>query len=275
MTNDITTSQDGPPQADDGFSGSFPSRRIGRGSYLKWNDKQGWVDRDGVAAPSPLLVVDVGEILRRWKNNEAEYILEKPLPNAGELNAAIPIQEWELGVDGKPRPPWAHTVMVYLVNLSTGENYTYSGATVGAHIAYDALKESVMTMRSLRGTRCMPLVNLSSRPMKMKFGQGRRPHFEIIGWRTPGDGGNAVPAAPPAPQLTGPAAAEKAAASVTALNFSDNSARSTQQARDQHQANTGQTKPKPLIDVSSETLSTMTDVKPVTTAEMLNDRIVF
>ena len=105
MSNEVTTPPEGP-EADDGFSVSSRSQRVGRGSYLKWNDKQGWVDRDGVAAPSPLLVVGVNEILRRWKDKLAEYIVEKPLPDPDELNAAIPVQEWEAGVDGKPRPPW-------------------------------------------------------------------------------------------------------------------------------------------------------------------------
>ena len=70
MSNEVTIPSDGP-QTDDGFSGSSRSQRVGRGSYLKWNDKQGWIDRDGIAAPSPLLVVGVNEILRRWKENAA------------------------------------------------------------------------------------------------------------------------------------------------------------------------------------------------------------
>lgn len=275
MTNELMIPHDGPPQVDDGFSGSSRPHRVGRGSYLKWNDKQGWIDRDGVTAPSPLLVVGINEILRRWKNNAAEDILDKPLPDAGELNATIPVQEWELGTDGKPRLPWAHTVVVYLVNLSTGENYTYTGATVGAHIAFDALKEAVITMRAFRGTRCMPLVNLSSRPMRMKFGQGKRPHFEIVRYCTPGDEGNAVPAGPSAPQLSGPVAAEKTPAPTTTSAPSGILNGPEQPARHQHQANSHQTKPKPPIDVSSETIAIMGDVKPVTMGEILDDKILW
>ena len=206
MTNDLTTPDE--LKADDGFSGSSCSGRVGRGSYLKWNDTQHWLDRDGLAPPSPLLVVAVNEIVRRWKDNTAEDIVEKPLPDPEQLNAAIPVTEWEEGIDGKPRPPWVHTVIVYLVNLATGEVYTYAAATVGAHIAYDALKESVITMRALRGTKCMPMVNLSERPMKIRFGKvGKRPHFEIIGWKTPGEDANAIVAQPAATQLSGPAVA--------------------------------------------------------------------
>ena len=161
MTNDLTHE----PEADDGFSNSSRSGRVGRGSYLRWNDTQGWRDRDGLPAPSPLLVVGVNEIVRRWKDGMAEDIIDKPLPNPEQLNAAIPVNEWEKGRDDKPRPPWAHNVVVYLVSLATGETYTYAAPTVGAHMAHDALKEAVITMRALRGTKCMPVVNQIDRRM--------------------------------------------------------------------------------------------------------------
>ncbi|PSO25113.1 hypothetical protein [Bradyrhizobium sp. MOS002] len=270
MTNELIIPHDGPPQAGDGFSGSSRSHRVGRGSYLKWNDKQGWIDRDGVAAPSPMLVFDVDEILRRWKNNVAEDIVDKPLPDPDDLNGAIPVEDWEKGVDGKRRPPWAHTVVVYLVNLSTGENYTYAAATTGAHIAFDALTEAVKTMRVLRGTLCVPIVNLTDRPMKMKFGHGKRPHLEIIGWRTLGRDPAAVPTRPPAPQLPSPSIGDALPSSTPAS--AGNRVLPTQP---EQQNNARQAKPKPSIDIAGETLATLGDVKPVTTAEILDDEITF
>jgi hypothetical protein len=273
MPNELTTPPGGP-EADDGFSVSSRSHRVGRGSYLKWNDKQGWTDRDGVAAPSPLLVVGVNEILRRWKDNVPEDIVEKPLPDPDELNAAIPIQEWEVGVDGKPRPPWEHTVVVYLVNLSTGETYTYAAPTVGAHIAFEALNEAVITMRALRGTRCTPVVNLADRPMKKKYGR-KRPHFDIIDWRTPGEDANAIPARPTAPQLPGPVAAETPPASTMTAASSSITSGPAQLAQAEHQAKPRQAKPKPPIDVTGETLAAMSDVKPVRTGEIFDDDILW
>jgi hypothetical protein len=219
------------------------------------------------------LVVGVNETLRRWKGNVAEDIVEKPLPDPNELNTAIPIQEWEVGVDGKPHPPWAHYVVVYLVNLSTGETYTYAASTVGAHIAVEALNEAVITMRALRGTRCTPVVNLTERPMKKKYGPGKRPHFDIIDWRTPGEDANAIPARPTAPQLTGPVAAETPPASTMTVAASSITSGPAQLVQPQHQAEPRQAKPKPPIDVTCETLTTMSDVKPVTTSEILDDDI--
>jgi hypothetical protein len=151
-----------------------------------------------------LLVIAINEILRKWKEGKAEIINEKPLPDPAQLNSTIPIAEWELGIDNTPRPPWTHVVVVYLVNLATGELFTYTSATTGAHFAYDALNEAVITMRALRGTRVMPVVNLSERPMKTKYGMTRRPHFEIISWKTPGEDSTPASIQPISPQIPGP-----------------------------------------------------------------------
>jgi hypothetical protein len=255
MTKEVTKYEPGP-ETDDGFSGSR-SGRISKGSYLRWNDTQHWLDRDGLAPPSPLLVVAINETVRRWKDGRAEDICDKPLPDPEQLNSAIAVAEWERGIDGNPRPPWAHTVHVYLVSLATGEAYTYSHSTVGAHVAWDHLREAVITMRMLRGTQCMPLVNLSERPMKMKYGMGKRPHFEIVGWKTPGDDGKAI-AAKPTPQLSGPVAASAPAAPTAPSATS---------------IATSPAKSKPPVNLTDSTLAAMGDVKPASVSEELNDEI--
>jgi hypothetical protein len=123
---------------DDGFHGSLHSGRLLKGTSLKWNDTVHWADRDGVTPPSLLLVIASNEVLQSWKDGKAKVIADKPLPDPAQLNCTIPIAEWERGVDNTPRPPWAHVVIVYFVNLATAEFFTYAPATTGAHIAYDA-----------------------------------------------------------------------------------------------------------------------------------------
>jgi hypothetical protein len=152
MSNNLIQ-HDPEPVDNDGFSGSLNSGRVGKGLFLRWNDSQHWLDRDGLTPPSPLLAVAVNGNLQRWRGNKSEKIVDKPLPDPEMLNSTIPVSEWEKGVDGKPRPPWAHTVVVYLVNLATGETYTYSSATAGAHIAWNRLREAVITMRMLHAPR--------------------------------------------------------------------------------------------------------------------------
>jgi hypothetical protein len=110
------------------------------------------------------------------------------------------------------------------------------------------------------------LANLSERPMKKRYGMGLRPHFEIIGWKTPGGDANAILVQPAAPQLAGPAAAETPPASNTApASAESNPAQPKPEVR--------QAKPKPAVNVTSETLTVMSDVKPVSTNELLDDEI--
>ena len=47
-------------------------------------------------------------------------ITEQPLPDPKVLNAAIPVEEWEIGLDGNPTPPWKLTYVIYMVDLKTG-----------------------------------------------------------------------------------------------------------------------------------------------------------
>lgn len=113
MANDPTTYE---PGADDGFSGPLNSGRLLKGTFLKWSDATHWVDRDGLPPPSPLLVIAINAVLQKWKDGKAEVISAKPLPDPEQLNAAIPENEWERGIDGELRKPWAHVVVVYLDN---------------------------------------------------------------------------------------------------------------------------------------------------------------
>ena len=133
------------------------------------------------------------EGLQRWKGKKAESITTKPLPSPEELNASVPMAEWEPGIDGKLKPPWAHVAIVYLIDPRTAGLFTYLNSTIGAHIAWDVLREKVRTMRALRGERVLALVRLSTRPMKTtNFGMKTRPEFEIVGWRLLGGGGGNV-----------------------------------------------------------------------------------
>jgi hypothetical protein len=252
--NDLTTAPHGGEIEDDGFTTPRSSSSSGRGhDFLKWNAEDGWLDRDGVAAPSPMLVVKVDEILRRWQDNRPTDITEKPLPDPDVLNAKIPPTEWEEGVDGKPRPPWAHYVVAYLVNPATATKYVYAAQTTGAHIAVEQLKENVITMRMLRGARVMPLVALSSKPMKTKFKMSERPDFQIVSWHLPGGDEGLLSTHPTAPQLTGPAEAQPAQPSAPKTD----------------PISSGPL-PKPPVNA---TLGGMGDVKPVTSAEVLDDSI--
>jgi hypothetical protein len=223
-----------------------------------FNTTKGWIDRDGVTmSAGPYLVIGIDECLRRWKDNQAFYIHEKPLPDPKALNDAIPKSEWEMGLDNRPRPPWEHTVCVGLVDPETGETYSYMHGTAGAHYAYDELRERTIVMRELRGANVKPIVELSTKPMKTQYGQTTRPHFKIVGWKYSG-GDPAIAGNGGSPQLTGPVAVtppttEAPTAAAAAAPKSG--------------------KPSINLGAKKDALDTLLDVEPVTSEEVLNDSI--
>ena len=88
------------PPTNGGLPAGLSSDRVTRGTIARWSANGGWVDRDGLPLPTPMLVIGYTTVLRRWKDKRPEYITEQPLPNPDELNAAIPVAEWEIGLDG-------------------------------------------------------------------------------------------------------------------------------------------------------------------------------
>jgi hypothetical protein len=276
----------GDDDFDDGFSDSPSSERTMRSPYLRWTDQTHWTDRDGIAPPPIMLVTGTGESVRRWRTidgkKQVEEITTKPLPDPEEMNRITPESEWERQLDGNMSAGWKHQVFIHLVNLATGERYTFSNHTAGAHIAWDSLRESVATMRALRGAKCFPVVKLDERPMKSKYrpgGMGMRPHFEIVDWKVPR--GPKVVGEQPTPQLTGPAELASAANAAPPTPSSQPTqappaTSAAVRASRPHPVPAPASKPpsaKTPVKVSDYTLAVMGEVKPVTTEELMNDSL--
>jgi hypothetical protein len=172
----------------DGFDETEANDRVIQGELLKCVDGN-WTDRDGLPVPekAQLLALSTATIIQHWQNGRPiETIVKRPgvpLPDVDELNAKIPQSEWEEGVDGNPRPPWQLNKLVYLLDETTAERFTYASGTIGAQIAVENLRTRVKDMRFMRGATVLPVVELSCKPMKTKFGTKLRPEFKIVGWR--------------------------------------------------------------------------------------------
>jgi hypothetical protein len=186
------------PLETDGFDDTGDtSNRVIKGGLLKCID--GIWTVDGLPAPKvPLLALSTGTILQNWANQKPIEMIWKrpgqPFPDVDDLNAAVPQSEWEESpIDGNPKPPWQLQLVVYLLAEEITERYTFASGTYGAKIAVSDLKTKVSYKRFMCGQCVLPLVELSSRAMKTKFGQKQRPSFAIVGWRDAG--GNA-------PQIT-------------------------------------------------------------------------
>jgi hypothetical protein len=161
--------------------------RLIQGVILKCVDGR-WTDGDGLAPPSEMLVIGITHALQCWGKEQdlLDTIIEEPdksLPDPEALNAQIPVEEWGLGLDGKPRGPWQFNWVVYLLDVATASTYTYLNSTTGARIAVERLEDKLKWMRMLRGNDVTPIVRLESRPMKTNFGPKMRPEFSIVEWR--------------------------------------------------------------------------------------------
>jgi hypothetical protein len=149
-----------------------------------------WSDRDKLPIPSKLLALATTQAVQRFREGERPLtITKRPLPDVAKLNAEIPEDEWELGIDGKPRPPWVLQYVVYLLDPNDASPYTFINHTTGAAIAVEQLSDRIRLMRLMRGSNVVPLVLLDSKPMKTKFGTKQRPEFKVAEWRELGGGG--------------------------------------------------------------------------------------
>ena len=132
-------------------NGGGPRQRLLRGLLLKWNEVDGYLDRDGVQpVEGPYLLWAIGEGYQRWKDQTlVDEIIDKPLPDLEQLNAAIPKGEWAPGLDGHPRPPYSHQYCVHLLDPNEGQFFTLMNSTVGMKMLWESLAERWEVMRHL------------------------------------------------------------------------------------------------------------------------------
>jgi hypothetical protein len=174
---------------DDGWNDVEVDDRVIQGALIKCVDGH-WSTKDGTAPPKRLLALATTTILQLWDNKmPVETIVKRPgepLPDIDELNDRIPEENWEIGLDGQPRPPWQKQFVVYFLDPISASKFTFANGTVGARIAVANLKDSIKWMRAMRGDSVVPVIELASKAMKTKFGQKLRPDFKVVEWSSLG-----------------------------------------------------------------------------------------
>ena len=168
MSNDEheTKTENLPVRSDDGFDDSDNNDRLLQGTRAACVDGEWTRASDGTEIPPDkrFLVLATAEGLQHWEDGQlVEERIKKPnepLPNVDELNAKIPEDTWEDGING-PRPPWTYVFAVYLLDLDDGSIWTHLNSTIGAARATRELKSRVKWMRQLLGGRRVnPIVTL-------------------------------------------------------------------------------------------------------------------
>jgi hypothetical protein len=191
-----------------------------RGNRIKFDNTGKWIDQDTdevIDSDDRFIITDLARVCVRWKDQKPEETIVlspgEPVPDIAGWNNQTPQDQWVDGPSGR-RGPWQFQQIVYVVNPTTMAVSSWPSSTVGGSIAIGKVVDAVKAMRKFKPGAC-PIVELSSVPMKTRFGTRPRPEFVIHGWvGTPGnDQGQAqAPAALPAPSTQ--AAAKEPAAEV-------------------------------------------------------------
>jgi hypothetical protein len=152
----------------------------------------------------------------KQRNEETQVISSGPWPDTDAWNAQLPAAEKVPDFNGNPTGPWFKEATLRFVDPDTLTKYTWTArlSTAGAAMCVRDIKDKVQYMRQFR-PGATAVVELSTTPMRTKFGERPRPHLEVASWIQQGssDDGDAV-AALPAPQ--GPAGPAGAAEVVEA-----------------------------------------------------------
>src|SRR6516165_6111102 len=199
MSNDEheTKTENLPVRSDDGFDDNDNSDRLLQGTRAACVDGEWTRASDGTEIPPDkrFLCLGTAEGLQHWEDGKLiKEIKKRPneaLPDVDELNAKIPKDTWEDGING-PRPPWSHVFAVYLLDLDDGSILTHINSTAGAAKATRELKNQVKWKRALLGGRkVLPIVTLGKQLVSRQF-KKMGPAFVVIpdGWR---DLGSALP----------------------------------------------------------------------------------
>ena len=185
----VVQTYDVPTVATDGFDDTDGGdQRLIQGMIMKCVDGD-WSDREGTkySLGTEMMALSTAEALQQWRDQKVVDVIVKvpgqPLPSLDELNDTIPQKTWEKGIDGKPRPPWQHVYIIYLLRPTDASVFTLINSTKGTQICYDRLKDKVKWMRTLRGNKVYPLVKLDNRPMSTGFGIKKRPELTVLEWR--------------------------------------------------------------------------------------------
>src|SRR5262249_697393 len=149
-----------------------------------------------------LIVVDIGRVVQKWgKDNrpcEPPIILapNQKFPDVKAMNEACPKSEWRESF-GNLVGPYQAQHICYMFNPSTMDKYSRPTSTTGGAICASGLVDKTKMMRRFRGQHVYPVVKLSDKFMRTRFGGRQRPDLIVQRWVTL-DGSGALPA-PEAP----------------------------------------------------------------------------
>ena len=186
---ELTTTTALPPAAFDGFEddGSDADDRAGIINCDVTQPENPWQDRDGAPVGGRWLVTGIKEEIVYWSDgliDRTKTIRKQPgipLPDVDDLNAETDPHTWQQTEYG-PRKPFEHQRIVHLIDSATAARKRFITSTIGGKIAFNELKDNVVSMRKMCGQHVAPVIELKIKPWKVKRGPQRRPYLHIVEW---------------------------------------------------------------------------------------------
>jgi hypothetical protein len=208
----LTTTGDGFDGYSDRVEGNDDSPQqqgLIRGSRVAFTNTAEWeiaTDGEVIEPDVKLIVVDIIRTVVKWgadKGPPEQTIVVlpgQPFPDVEAMNNAIPRDQWRQGPAGL-QGPWQAQQLVVMIEPQSMNTFTYVTSTIGGGIATRELVDKVKMMRRYRG-QVSPIVTLTDTLFKTRFGERRRPHFNIVDWVSMG-GNEPQQAVLPAPSPSG------------------------------------------------------------------------
>jgi hypothetical protein len=175
------------PALDDGWvdAAREGGARSIRGTLIKFADWR-WTDSTGAVIPdgTTLIALAVTAAWIRWEDSKpVQHIFRQPgedLPARSALGF-LDQSQWEPGLSGDPKDPWADTRYALLVDPKSVAEFTFTTSTIGGRQAVADLAGAVARMRTVR-PGAAPLVALSGLEMPTRYGKKSKPYFKIVDW---------------------------------------------------------------------------------------------
>jgi hypothetical protein len=178
------------------------SERAIIGQLGRFTNEGHWMLPEQIELTKPL-IVNVRRTVTKWGKNKKplETVFLKAgekIPDLERRNEETPRSEWIEGFDSKPKGPWQAQHIVYMIDPTSIDQFSYPTSTTGGGIAVRELIDRIIRMRRFRGNAVYPLVQMATRFMPTKYSGRLRPHFEIVDWaKFDADGGGLIPASDP------------------------------------------------------------------------------
>jgi len=162
--------------------------RVLMGSKVRFSNDSEWLSGAGdgtlIDPDRVFVVIKIEKILQKWSVDghpieTQRFLAGAKLPDLDELNDTCPKDEWREKF-GKVVGPWAWQYVVYFIDQTTFEVFTYPTSTTGGGIAVRDLRKSTDMARRLRGDNIFPRIRLRDTFMKTDTGGRQRPVLEVV-----------------------------------------------------------------------------------------------